>query len=186
MIQAKHCDLCEYPKRDFKNGLTCGLTDKKPDFKETCPDILLDKDCQSKVENSNLELHKIHKSKKKVYLNFCILIIIGFLLIIGNKFYADFTRNETHHWKYRASAIGAGITILIVVYFQIKRFLAKLKKAKAKKNKIDSVLIKYGISYKTNFEYKEKIHGNQNIEIKTEYKNWTKKRTTTSAIVHYG
>ncbi len=42
MIQTKHCDLCEYPKRDLKNGLTCGLTGKKPDFKRACPDILLD------------------------------------------------------------------------------------------------------------------------------------------------
>ena len=186
MIQAKHCDLCEYPKRDLKNGLTCGLTNKKPDFKETCPDILLDKSFQSKIESSNLELHKKNKSKKKAYLTFCILLIIGFLLIIGNKIYADFIQKEIYHWKYRASAIGAGITILIVAYFQIIRFRTKLKTAEELKNKIDSVLKKYGISYKTNFEYKENIHGNQNIEIKTEYKNWTKKRTTTTAIIHCG
>ena len=184
MIQAKHCDLCEHPKRDLKNGLTCGLTDRKPDFNGTCPDILLDEKFQSNLENTNLELHNIGKGKTKAYLTFYVLIIIGFLMIIGNKFYADLTHSTIYYWKFRASAIGAGITILIGAYFQLNRFRTKYKTAEFEKNKIDSVIKQYGISYDTNFEYKEKTHGNQNIEITTEYKNWTKKRTTTPCIIN--
>ncbi|WP_225037343.1 hypothetical protein [Winogradskyella sp. SM1960] len=184
MIQAKHCDLCEYPQRDLKNGLTCGITNKKPDFKEVCPDILLDKKFQQKLENINFELDKIKKTKNKEYLTFYILIIIGFLLIIGNKYYANISQTELYSWRFRASAIGVGITILISAYFKLNRFRTKLKAVKFKKNKIDSVLRKYKISYKMNFDYREKIHGNQNIEIITEYKNWKTKRTTTPCIIN--
>ena len=68
MIQAKHCDLCEYPKRNLKNGLTCGLTDKKPDFKDSCSDI--------KFSNSFEEylpelLSQIGLKKKEKYLFTC-------------------------------------------------------------------------------------------------------------------
>ncbi|WP_411768112.1 hypothetical protein [Winogradskyella sp. A3E31] len=186
MIQSRHCDLCEHPKRDLKNGLTCGLTNKKPDFKNTCPDILLDKIFQEKLEDVNLELKRTNELKSKKYGAFYLLITIGFLFIIGNKFYADITLTETFNWKFRASAIGAGITILIYAYFNFNRFRGKLNALESEKSKIDSVLEKYGIEYEMNIEYKEKVHGNQNIEITTEYKNWTKKRTTTTAISHYG
>ena len=49
MIQAKHCDLCKYPKRDLKKGLTCGLTNKKPTFDNTCPDLKFSDDFRSFV-----------------------------------------------------------------------------------------------------------------------------------------
>jgi len=185
MIQAKYCDLCEHPKRDMKNGLTCGLTGKKPNFKDTCPDILFDKQFQSKIEDINLELHKIRKNKNKAHLTFYILIIIGFLLMIGNKIYAEWMHSTTYYWVYRISAIAFGITVLTGAYDKFNRYRKKLRTAEFEKNKIDTVLEKYNISYKTSFNYKERIHGNQNIEITTEYKNWTKKHTTTTVIVHY-
>lgn len=185
MIQTKHCDLCEHPKRDFTNGLTCGLTNKKPDFKITCPDILLDKIFQEKLENVNLELKRLNEKKSRKYWTFYLLIAIGFLLIIGNEFYADITLSKSvMRWKFRASAIGAGITILIFAYSKLNRFRTKLKASELEKSKIDSVLEKYRIEYEMNIEYKEKVHGNQNVEITTEYKNWTKKRTTTPCIIH--
>ena len=187
MIQAKHCDLCEHPKRDLQNGLTCGLTNKKPDFKNTCPDILLDKIFQEKLEDIHLEIKRITQKKSRKHLTFYLLIAIGFFLIIGNKFYTDITISKSiMHWKFRATAIGAGISILIYAYFNFNKFRAKINQLKSKKSRIDSVLEKYGIDYVMNIEYKEKIHGNQNVKITTEYKNWTKKRTTTTAIIHCG
>ena len=123
MIQARHCDLCEHPKRDLNNGLTCGLTNKKPDFKITCPDIFMDKKFQEKLENVNLELKRTNEKKSRKYWTFYLLIVIGFLLIIGNEFYADVTLSRNvMHWKFRASAIGAGITILIFAYSNLNRF----------------------------------------------------------------
>ena len=185
MIQAKHCDLCEYPKRDLKSGLVCGLTDKKPNFKGTCPDILLDEKFQSKVENTNLELHNFHKAKTRVHVTFYVLIVIGFLVIMGNKMYADLTHSSTYSLYYRMSAIAFGIVILMNAYHKLNRYRKKLETAAYEKNKIDSVLKEYGISYEIDFEYKEKVHGNQDIEIITEYENWTKKQTTTTIIFRH-
>jgi hypothetical protein len=182
MIQAKHCDLCEHPKRDLKKGLTCGLNDKKPDFKKVCPNILFNEKFQTKLESTCLEFERNQKAKNEVYLTFFILSIFGFLLIVGNKILAELSYNTTYFWVYRIGSIGIGIIILIRAYFQLNRFRTKLKSANFEKNKIDSVLKEYRISYKVNIKYKEKIHGNQNIEINTEYKNWTKKRTTTKYI----
>ena len=184
MIQARHCSLCENAKQDLKNGLTCGLTDKNPDFTETCPDILLDEKFQAKLEDANLELNQILKVKRKKYWNFCLLCIIGSLIIIGNKLYAEFLHSTIRYWEHRIGAIGIGITVLIIAFFYLAQFKSKFKSVKFEKDKIDSVLEKYGITYKMEFDFKQEVHGDQEIEITTEYNNWTKKRTTTKAIIH--
>ena len=184
MELSRHCALCENEITSLKKGVTCRLTGEKPDFIEKCPDIVLDEKFQEKLGNTNLELERTRKVKNNVYLTFYILIIIGFLLIIGNKMYAELTYSTTYYWLFRVSAIAAGITVLMGAYNKLNRFRNKLKIAEFEKNKIDSVLKEYGISYKTNFDFKEKIHGNQNIEITIEYKNWTKKRTTTTWVIN--
>lgn len=116
---------------------------------------------------------------------FSIILIVGFLVIMGNKMYADLTPDSVYHLYDRIGIIAIGIAILTGAYYRLNSYRKKLETAAYEKNKIDASLKEYGISYTTHFEYKEKIHGNQDIEIITEYENWTKKRTTTTIIVRH-
>jgi len=55
----------------------------------------------------------------------------------------------------------------------------KLYNAEYDKYEIDEFLKLYGIEYNTNIDFKERIHGIQEVNVEFEFKNWTKKRTTT-------
>ncbi len=182
----QHCQLCDNKITSLEKGLTCKLTNRKPEFKNTCSDIKWEKEFQEKLENVNLELEIIRNKKKSILWSFYSISIIGFLLIIGGNSITIWDIYSPNFWKVKIGIIGIGITFLGIAYKKLYGFRKKLKTAKSKKNKFDSVIKVYGISYKTNFEYQEKIHGNQIIEITTEYKNWTKKRTTTPHNVHNG
>ncbi|QXP59011.1 hypothetical protein [Olleya sp. HaHaR_3_96] len=176
---SKHCNLCENEITSFEIGLTCKLTQKKPEFKNTCSKIKLDKKFQKKLELANLELEIIRKNKKSIHWTFYFLITIGFLLIIGGDSLAEWTINSVYVWKIKIGIIAIGITFLVIAYEKLNGFRKKIKNVQFGKHEIDELLKKYGIEYKTSFCFKEKIHGIQEIIIETEFKNWIKKRTTT-------
>ena len=86
MFQAKHCDLCEYPNRDLNVGLKCGLTNKKPDFKVTCPDIKFSDYLKIDLTDLLTEIEGITKNKIYEYMNFILLSTLGLVIIIGYNF----------------------------------------------------------------------------------------------------
>ena len=176
---SKHCGLCENEMTSLEKGLTCKLTNRKPEFRNTCSDIKLNKKFQEKLEITNLELEKIRRDKKSIHRTFYFLITIGFLLIIGGDSLAKWTIYSVYVWKVKIGIIAIGITFLGIAYKKLNGFRKKIKNAEFEKNEIDELLKKYGIEYKTDFSFKEKIHGIQEVIVELEFKNWTKKRTTT-------
>ena len=76
--------------------------------------------------------------------------------------------------------IAAGFSFLAAAYSKLNKYRREYKKAELEKNKIDEVLNKYGISYQENFDFKEKIHGTQEVIVNVEFKNWKKGHTTNS------
>ena len=74
---------------------------------------------------------------------------------------------------------GGGISILGIAYNILNKHRRKLYNAGYDKHDIDEFLKLYGIEYNTNIDYKEKIHGTQEVNVELEYENWKKKRTTT-------
>ncbi|WP_417859525.1 hypothetical protein [Xanthomarina gelatinilytica] len=175
---SRHCDLCENQITSLENGLTCNLTNKKPDFDNTCSKITLDKRFQEKLEIANLELEIKRRNKKSTHLTFYSNIIIGFSLIIGGYLFSSWTIYSLFLWTVKIGIIASGFTFLGVAYSKLKRFRKKYKKAEWEKSKIDEVLKKYGIEYFTIFDFKEKIHGTQEVIVNLEFKNWTIKQTT--------
>ncbi|WP_299683515.1 hypothetical protein [uncultured Dokdonia sp.] len=175
-----HCDLCEHEKTSLKIGVTCTLTKRKPDFKNTCTTIKLDQKFQEKLEIAYLELEEIRSHKKSAYLFFCLLMIIGVTILIKSDYLAGPIYDDTYFWVHKTGIIALGISILTGTNFQLYRFRKKLKDAQQKKDKIDVVIEKYGISYKPELDFKEKVHGTQQVDVKLEFKNWTRKNTITT------
>jgi hypothetical protein len=184
MNQTRHCRLCDNQITSLDIGSICKLTNKKPDFKKTCSNINLDEVFEHKLIQTNLDLHLILKKKNAAYLRIFIIAITGALLLLGNKLLTEVLLNHRYYWVYRTAIIGAGILTFTNANFSLHQFLNKLKTAQSKKKNIDEVLAEYEISYLSLFDYKDYIHGNQEIEITIEYKNWKKKRTTTTCIIN--
>jgi len=175
-----HCDLCEHEKTSLKIGVTCTLTERKPDFHNTCATIQLDEKFQEKLEIAHLELEEIRSHKKSAYLFFGLLMIIGVLILIYSDYLAGPFYDSVYYWSDKIGIIALGISMLIGANFQLYGFRKKLKNAQHKKDKIDFVLEKYSISYKSKLEYGEKIHGTQQVDVKLEFKTWTRTNTTTT------
>ena len=179
MNLARHCDLCENEVTSLEKGLTCKLTNRKPDFNNTCTKIKLDRKFQEKLEIANLELEIIRRNKKSTHLTFYTTIVIGFSLIISGYLFSSWTIYSLFLWSVKLGIMATGFTFLGVAYSKLNRFRRKDKKAQLDKRKIDEVLKKYGIEYYTIFDFKDKTHGIQEVIVNLEFKNWTKKRTTT-------
>ena len=63
MIFSRHCTLCENEIKSLEKGVTCALTQKKPQFEKKCPDILLNLKFQEKLEIAQLKLERIRRTK---------------------------------------------------------------------------------------------------------------------------
>ncbi|MFH4969322.1 hypothetical protein V8G61_14045 [Gaetbulibacter sp. M240] len=178
MNLARHCDLCENEMNSLEKGLTCKLTNRKPDFNNTCTKIKLDSKFQEKLEIANLELEIIRRNKKSTYFTFYTTMIIGFSIIIGGFLFSSWTIYSLFLWSVKIGIIVTGFTFLGIAYSRLNRFRKKDQKAQLNKIKIDEVLNKYGIQYLPTFDFKEKIHGIQEVIVNIEFKNWTKRQTT--------
>ena len=179
MNYSKHCDLCKNEQTNLKNGLTCSLTNRKPNFKDTCSKINLNEKFQKKIENINLELENRRKEKSSVLSNFYFLIVIGFTLIIGGFYFFKSNTKSVYAMQFSFGFISVGITFLTIAYNKLNKFRREIYNAEFDKYELDDFLEKYGIEYKTEINFKEKIHGTQEVIVKVEYKNWKQKRTTT-------
>ena len=114
MIQAKHCDLCKFPRRDLKNGLTCGLTDEKPTFKNTCPDIKFSNSFRNRLPELSAQIEDLRKQKASVYLNFTLLGVVGLIVIILTSSYR-FERTAEFDFSYSSYLYLCGTLLLIFV-----------------------------------------------------------------------
>lgn len=130
MELTRHCSLCENEITSLKKGVTCGLTKKKPDFIKNCKEIKLNEKFQQKLVTTILELERICKFKKNQYLIFFILLVVGILIIMVNKVYAEFFPNSPYYWVRRVGVIAVGITVLMGAFFRLRVFKNKLKTAK--------------------------------------------------------
>ena len=177
---SKHCDLCENEITYLEKGLTCKLTNKKPEFKNTCPEIKLDNKFVKKLEIANLELETIKKKKNTILFSFFFLIIVGFLLIYKSSAFAKMMLSPIYFWYYKVGLISVGVSNIIVACFKLRAFKGEFGTARHKKNNIEEVLEKYGICYELKLDFKEKIHGIQEVIVKMNFKNWKKKQTETT------
>ncbi len=177
---SRHCDLCENQITSLKKGLTCSLTNKKPAFNKTCGKITLDKKLQEKLEIANLELEILRRNRKSTHLTFYGTIVVGFLLILFGYFFSDWNIGSLYLWYVKIGIISAGFSFLGIAYSKLNKYRRENKRAEQEKNKIDEVLKKYAISYSQSFDFKEKIHGSQEVIVNFEFKNWTIGNTTNS------
>lgn len=159
MIQAKHCDLCAHPQRDLQNGLSCGLTNKKPDFKVSCSDIEFSDSFKEYFPKLIDDLRELKKRRIPVYLNFAIFGMIGAFIIyasyqhlVSNLKEAFVPEFSYTNWKYFSLTLlipFVGILLIMIGLKPLTRYNKELKKMKSDKENIEKVLNCYGIEMET-------------------------------------
>lgn len=162
----KHCQLCDHQIVDFKTGTLCGLTNRKPDFTNTCAKAKLDSKLRPKIESTNIEYETILKTKTLVYINFVIFLVVGIAVILAGYFLAQYLL------KFRViaavpfiiSAIGL-MGVLPLAIGPLNQFRNDLKLAKAKKDDVDNVLKIYNIKYNIDLTFGDKYHGVQDVGV---------------------
>ncbi|EAY25989.1 RDD family protein [Microscilla marina] len=79
----KYCSICHHQKIDFQQGIVCGLTDKKPNFHETCDHFVkaehkTEKDGQKYLKNV-VKSQMVGASTRFVH-SFIDPIVVGMLI----------------------------------------------------------------------------------------------------------
>jgi hypothetical protein len=149
MIQAKHCDLCKFPKRDLKSGLSCGLTNKKPTFNGFCSKIKFSNEFKSYLPELLNQIEILKKRKNYVYLNFILLTLIGVTIIFGSHGLLEkIFKMELSYSSYRAFGytliiymIGAGI--ISKGFSSLINYKKQLKDLESEEKKINTILKNY-------------------------------------------
>lgn len=162
----KHCQLCDHQIVDFKTGTLCGLTNKKPDFINTCAKAKLESKLRPKIESTNVEYEGILKTKTLVYINFVVFLVIGLAVILAGYFLAQYLL------QFRViaaapiiiSAVGL-LGVLPIAIGPLNQYKNDLKLAKAKKDDVDKVLKIYNIKYDIDLAYGRKYHGVQDVDV---------------------
>ncbi|WP_298903595.1 hypothetical protein [uncultured Psychroserpens sp.] len=149
MIQAKHCDLCEHPKRSLKKGLTCGLTNKKPDFKISCSDIKFSNSFKEYLPELSNQIENVKKRKAFAYLTFILASLLGLIIIVGSYPILEKALKKDHPysiWKHLEVVlffyfVGSGI--ISMGLWSLYKHRKALKKLESEKRELNMVLSNY-------------------------------------------
>lgn len=155
MVQAKHCDLCEFPKRDFKNGLRCGLTNKKPDFKRFCPNIKFTRSFKQYIPELLNEIIQVKKNRVYVYFYFVFMSVFGTLILF--KSYSllkevldlDFNHSSFHYFEIAFIVFILGALFILFACRNLYKHISLLNQLRAEKEKLETVLGNYDLDFYT-------------------------------------
>jgi len=153
MIQSKHCKLCKHEKRNLNDGLTCGLSNKKPTFENTCSNIKFSKAFKKHLPEL---LNQIELEKNKVtsiYLSFTLFGVVGLIIIILTSLSRfertlefDFSYSSFNYLCGTLLLYIVGITLISKAYMDIKTHKNLLRNLVTEKKEIDRILNNYNLN----------------------------------------
>lgn len=114
----------------------------------------------------HIEIEKLEKNKKWVYIYSLIYLLIGCILIISERdFLIDFNFSYSRYLKLLGSILilflGFGLVILAIN--KLGLHFKKTKMVKGEKDKMRTVLDKYQIKYSCKVKFGRKHHGKQDV-----------------------
>ncbi|WP_299440349.1 hypothetical protein [uncultured Aquimarina sp.] len=161
MNLARHCNLCDNQKTSLKEGTTCKLTGRKPEFNKTCSKIELNEKFENKLKTVNVQYDKVKKQKNLTYLYSGVFILIGLAFIIYGYILGKYVlddRDPSLFIEYvHITIMGIGLLPFGIAYKMLREYKQEFDLVKSKKNKIDEVLNEYQIDYCIDIKYGKKI-----------------------------
>lgn len=163
---AKHCQICENQLYNIEFGSKCKLTNKKPDFREKCPDIIFEKKYEERIKEVNTEYELVQKTKLISYANFVFFLIVSILVILAGYLIGKYALDKGVISTVPLIIIGVGIMILPLASGPLNKYRQDISIARNKKDKLDKLLSMYNIQYTIEVIVYKDLHGNQEIETK--------------------
>lgn len=163
MNLARHCELCDHQKVNLKDGTTCGLTDRKPEFNKTCAKIKLNEKFENKLKIVNIKYEKVKRTKILTYTYFVVFIIIGITVIVGGYLLGKYALDSGVISTVPIIIMAVGLTPLGMAFGTLNKFQQGIESAKSKKDRIDEVLNLYRIDYKIDVKFAKEYHGIQEV-----------------------
>lgn len=182
----EHCNLCDNIKISLQDGITCGLTDKKPVFNQTCPNILLGKEFEKKIGLLHIELESLKNRKLSIYVYSFLYMLLALIIIVSLIYYGKLFKDSDFAYSIYLELSAYLLVILPLLqlislaYRKLSRYTHKMKIMKGQQNTINTVLKKYQIEYSYRIEFGKKYHRNQDIivELKSNSNLLKDSRTT--------
>lgn len=146
-----HCNLCLNANRNLDIGITCGLTNEKPTFENTCPKIKFNNISKEYTAQILNDIDVLKGTKKSVHFKFYVFIAIGFLVMFwGNSLLKHTIEIESiYHFKLTLLIYALGVLILKEGYGNLSNYRRKLKKMEFEIAEIKEVIQKYKIDLET-------------------------------------
>lgn len=164
MDLARHCILCDNQVVSIKEGTTCKLTNKKPDFDTTCKTIELNEKFEERIKKVNIEYQNVQRTKTDTFGHVIIFSIISLSVIIGGYYFGSYAWQHGVISTVPLVIIGVGLVVLVFAFGPMNKFRNDLAIAKSNKDKLEEVLNLYNIDYKIDLKYGEKIHGTIQVQ----------------------
>ncbi len=164
MEKSKHCEICENQLYDFKTGTRCGITNERPNFKEKCPDIILDKKYQDKIKEVNVEFELVIRSKLLCYFNFILYFSISISIMIAGFLLGFYVFEKGAITTVPLIVIGIGFIVLPKSIGALVHYHQTMSIAQKKKTKLDEILSRYNVEYSIDVIINTDIHDNKEIE----------------------
>ncbi len=163
MLRSKHCEICENQIIDKRTGTKCGITEEKPQFKNKCDKISLDKKYETKILDTNIEFETIKRNKTKTYGKAFGLLSIGITIILVGLFLGFFAFEGGVISTVPLIIIGVGFLTIPKALQPFVTFKHSIAVAKDKKTELDNLLSMYNVKYDLKLNFNEDRHGNLDI-----------------------
>ena len=164
MELSRHCALCDNQIVNLKDGTTCKLNGKKPEFNKTCSKIELNDKFELAVKKANIELENIKKAKTDTYGHVLIFALVSLAIMFAGYYLGTYAWESGVISTVPLIIIGVGFGVLPFALGPLNKFRSELSLAQNKKDKLDEVLNLYNIDYEIYLKYGKKIHGTQEVQ----------------------
>ena len=165
MKLAHHCELCDHQEITLKDGTTCGLTNRKPEFNKTCSKIMLTDKFETKLKTVNTDFEKIYRAKTLTYIYFIVFVGISMAVIIGGYSIGKYALDNRVFSVTPLIIMAVGIIPLGMAFGTLNKHRRDLSIARTKKEKVDRVLELYNIRYDIDISFGKEYHGTQDIGV---------------------
>lgn len=163
MHKAEHCRLCDHQQINLKNGTTCGLTRRKPEFSNSCPDIDFSQKLEPAIKEVNAHYENIKRKALLTYIHSFIFLFISISVFYGGWYLGKYVLETGALSAIPMIIFGIGFMVLPLAFGPLNYHRRDLKLALKKKQKLDGILAAYQVDYTIDIHFGKERHGSQEV-----------------------
>ncbi|WP_394746793.1 hypothetical protein [Spongiimicrobium salis] len=170
MNLVQHCELCSLQEMDYIEGARCALTQTKPNFKRTCPDIQLEQKLTAKIKAVNIAYERVRRTRTVTFVYSTVFSLIGIATIIGAYLLGTYVFDNGVISIVPLLIMLVGLVVLAMAFGPLNTYQRDIALTKRQKQKLDKLLKLYHRSYVINVSFGKEIHGDVEVDVHLEIK----------------